>query len=83
MIRLGDNKRVNVILIASRRIATERGFEYVNHGNVAKRCTVPTSVPTVRHYFNTKDDLWRATIGDDPEMLRRATEAGWSNDPEL
>lgn len=77
-IRLGDEKRINVILLAARRIATERGFEYVNHGNVAKRCAVPTSVPTVRHYFPTKDDLWRETIGNDPALLARAVEAGWS-----
>lgn len=76
--RLDDEKRRTVIITAARRIASERGFQYVTHGDVAKRCTVLTSVPTVRHYFPTKDDLWRATIGNDDAMLARAREAGWS-----
>lgn len=77
MIRLGDEKRQNVIITAARRIARESDFAAVTHGAVAKRCVVQTSVATVRHYFGTKDDLWRAVIDAEPDLIERAREAGW------
>ena len=76
-VRLDEEKRRGIIVTAARRIATESGFGAVTHGAVAKRCVVHTSQSSVRHYYKTKDELWRAAIGDDPVMLEAAREAGW------
>jgi DNA-binding transcriptional regulator YbjK len=51
-----------VIITAACRVAKDKGLAHVNHGSVAKRCTVETSVHTVRHYFDTQRDLWSAVI---------------------
>ena len=76
-VRLDEQKRREIIVTAARRIAAECGFWAVTHGTVAKRCTVHTSTALVRHYYQTKDDLWRGAIGDDPVMMALARDAGW------
>lgn len=60
--RLKPDQRESVILTAAIRVARDSGLMGVNHGSVAKRCSLPTSEKTVRHYFNDRDALWRAVV---------------------
>lgn len=64
--RLTPDQRRKVIVTAATRIATEKGIAAVTHGAVAKRCSVPTSEKTVRHYFGNRDVLWSALRMENP-----------------
>jgi len=78
--RLSSEQRRAVIVTSACRIATSRGLWAVTHGSVAARCTVPTSLNTVRHYFATKDDLWRAVLVEESEheaLHQQAREMGF------
>jgi DNA-binding transcriptional regulator YbjK len=68
MTRLTDEQRRNVIVTAAVRLARDEGLAYVTHGSVAKRCSIPTSVSTVRRYFPRKEELLKAVLTetDDP-----------------
>lgn len=83
MAKLTNEQRRAVIVAAALRVARDSGIWAVAHGTVAKRCVVPTSTATVRHYFPTKDDLWRITIAvdDTGEARRQAEELGWQTSP--
>lgn len=74
--RLEPEQRRNVIVIAAHRVATDKGLVGVTHGSVSKRCTVKTSTNTVRHYFNTRSDLWRAVIAHDAAFEDQGRELG-------
>ena len=56
-------QRRDVIVTAAVRIAreSENGVHAVSHGAVAKRCSIPTTARTVRHYFRDRAALWAAT----------------------
>ncbi len=79
MAKLTNEQRRAVIIAAGLRIANDTGIWAVAHGTVAKRCAVPTSAATVKHYFATKGDLWRAVIDVDQTGKARAeaAELGW------
>lgn len=57
--KLAAEQRIEVILSAGVRIATERGLVHLTHDNVAAACKPETSSHTVRWYFNTKTELLR------------------------
>jgi Uncharacterized protein conserved in bacteria len=80
MTKLTHDQRRAVIITAALRIAADTGIWAVAHSTVAKRCVVPTSAATVKHYFPTKSDLWRATVAADAtgKAGRQAEELGWS-----
>ena len=80
MTKLTNEQRRAVIITAGLRIALDTGLWAVAHSTVAKRCVVPTSTATVKHYFGTKTDLWRAIIDADASGLAsaQAVELGWS-----
>ena len=61
-LRLETTERRAVVVQAAVRIAESEGLASVTHGNVAGRCAVRTSVPTIRNYFPHKIDLWRAVL---------------------
>lgn len=63
-VRIGVDSRRSVILTAAVNIAVREGLAKVTHGLVSKRCVVPTSVPTVRHYFPQKIDMWQAVLAE-------------------
>lgn len=79
MAKLTNEQRRAVIIAAGVRIVHDTGLWAVAHGTVAKRCAVPTSLATVKHYFGTKDDLWRAVVAVDKTGKARiqADELGW------
>lgn len=69
--KLTPDQRRNIILQAAVRIGRADGITGITHGNVAKRCSVPTSKETVKYYFPVKADLWDAAIeADDTGTLR-------------
>lgn len=68
MTRMTPENRREVILSAAVKIAGERGLIHVTHSAVAKRCVIETSVKTVRHYFATQADLWRAIRAAAPQV---------------
>lgn len=72
MTKLTHEQRRAVIITAALRIATDTGIWAVSHSTVAKRCVVPTSASTVKHYFATKGDLWNAAIAADRSGAVRA-----------
>lgn len=74
--RLQPDQRRSVIITAAIRVAHSEGLPAVNHGSVAKRCTVKTSSHTVRHYFDTQADLWRAVVAADAAFTEAAKELG-------
>ena len=76
--KLTPDARRDVILTAACRIATERGIWAVAHGTVAKRCVIPTSTSTVKHYYPTKHDMWRAVLVKHPEMRDAAMGLGYA-----
>jgi len=79
MTKLTHDQRRSVIIVAAVRIAQDTGVWAIAHSTVAKRCVVPTSAATVKHYFPTKADLWRAAIAADVtgKAGRDAEELGW------
>lgn len=58
--RLSPDDRRTVIITAARRLADQVGAAALTHGDVAARCTIQTSVKTVKHYFPTRADLARS-----------------------
>lgn len=77
--KLTNEQRRAVIITAALRIAADTGIWAVTHSAVAKRCVVPTSAPTVKHYFPTKMDLWRVVVECDKTGAAKAQaeEVGW------
>lgn len=61
-VRLSYEERARLIAAAGVEIANRNGLEACTMFAVAKSCTIPTSAPTVRSYFRTKSDLWRAIV---------------------
>lgn len=58
--RIGEEDRRTVIVTAINRLARDLGDDWrlrITHSAVSDRCSVQTSVATVRHYFPTKADL--------------------------
>lgn len=76
MTKLTNEQRRAVIITAGLRIALDTGLWAVAHSTVAKRCVVPTSTATVKHYFPTKADLWRVVIAADQTGAARAEAEG-------
>lgn len=76
MTKLTNEQRRAVIITAGLRIVADTGLWAVAHSTVAKRCAVPTSAPTVKHYFPTKAELWKAVIAADKtgKAAREASE---------
>lgn len=71
MVKLTEDGRREVILTAAYRLAMDTGLWAVTHGGVAQRCVVPTSASTVKHYFPTKDHIWRELmLRDDTGALQ-------------
>ena len=70
-----DNRRA-VIVSAAISIAKTEGLHRVTHGAVAGRCKIQTSTKTVRHYFATQVDLWRAVVIEVPDLAGEAGELG-------
>jgi DNA-binding transcriptional regulator YbjK len=77
--KLTNEQRRAVIITAALRLAADTGLWAVAHSTVAKRCVVPTSTATVKHYFATKTDLWRVVIEADTTGKARteAESMGW------
>jgi len=59
-IQLTAEQRRSVILDAGKSIAETDGLCTVRHAAVADKCEPSTSVATVRWYFRTNNELWRA-----------------------
>lgn len=74
--RLEPDQRRAVIITAAVRIARDSGLHAVNHSTVATRCVVLTSKETVKHYFPTRGDLWRAVVGADGSFGDAGRELG-------
>jgi DNA-binding transcriptional regulator YbjK len=74
--RLEPHQRRAVIITSAVRIAKEAGLCKVTHGDVAKRCTVATSVALVRHYFPERAMMWAAVVAECPEMADQGRELG-------
>jgi DNA-binding transcriptional regulator YbjK len=74
MTKLTNEQRRAVIITAGLRIVADTGLWAIAHSTVAKRCVVPTSAATVKHYFPTKADLWAILIEAD-KTGKAATEA--------
>jgi DNA-binding transcriptional regulator YbjK len=77
--KLTHDQRRAVIITAALRLTADTGIWAVSHSTVAKRCVVPTSTATVKHYFATKADLWRVVIESDKTGKARteAESMGW------
>ena len=59
--RLTGEARRAIIVQAGALLANNLGrIVSVTHDVVAERCEVETSISTVRRYYPTKTDLWRA-----------------------
>lgn len=76
MTKLTNEQRRAVIITAGLRIVADTGLWAVAHSTVAKRCVVPTSAATAKHYFPTKAELWKAIIAADKtgKAAREASE---------
>lgn len=74
--RLTPTARRSLIVTAAIRFARAHGLVKVTHSAVAGHCVTQTSVDTVRHYFATKTDLWRAVLADAPEFADQGRELG-------
>lgn len=57
---LGYEERRAIIVTAGVRIANRNGLIAASMTHVADECDVKTSLASVRGYFRTKADLWRA-----------------------
>lgn len=76
MVKLTGEQRKAVILNAAVRLGRQRGIHNVTHGNVAKACSIQTSVHTVRSWYGTKQELWDAVIAhDETGELKKEAEA--------
>jgi len=58
------NQRRAVIVTAALRLAREIGLARIMHSDVAARCVLQTSTKTVKHYFPSRESLWRAILDD-------------------
>lgn len=74
--RLTFEQRRAVIVTAAVREARSRGLANVCHGDVAKRCSLPTTERTVRHYFSSRKCLWSAVIAAAPDFAEQGKELG-------
>lgn len=72
--RLQPEQRRALIVTAASRIAHEGGLLSVTHGDVAKRCSLATSVATVKRYFPERRSLWIAVIKACPDDERIASQ---------
>lgn len=85
--RPGKTDTRDQILLTARRLFSERGYEKTSLRDIATEARVDTAL--IRHYFGTKADLFRTTIGwpfdpqqvadriaegDDDELGRRLSE---------
>ena len=61
--RLSTGERKELILAAATKLVKEHGVHSLKHEEVAARCTIETSVATVRRYFGSWDDLANAVAG--------------------
>lgn len=59
-VQLSAEQRCGVIVDAGVTLATEHGLCNVRHVAVAEACAISTSVATVRWYFRTNNELWKA-----------------------
>lgn len=67
--RLSHDQRRHLILAAAVEIANRNGLITASMSRVAQECSVRTSDATIRSYFRTKGELWRA-IADHPKASR-------------
>lgn len=61
-VRLSYETRREVIEAAGVEIANRNGLEACTLFSVSQRCSIPTSIPTIRSYYRTRDDLWTAIV---------------------
>ncbi len=59
-VRLTEGQRRAIILTAAVALSATQKLVDINYDTVAEKCSVKTSVGTVRGYFRTKAHLWRA-----------------------
>ena len=59
-VRLTEKQRKAVIVKAGVEVAKEYGLAMTTYESVSEKCSVTTSLGTVRSYFRTKTHLWRA-----------------------
>lgn len=71
--------RTQHVLAAAAQLASEGGYEAVQMREVASRARV--AIATLYRYFPSKDDLLRAIISDQVEMLRTDVETRPPTDP--
>lgn len=64
-IRLGPKQRRAIIITAAVRLANSEGIGAVTFENVGRECEFPVAAETVRHYFSTRNNLWRAVMLDE------------------
>ena len=69
--RLAPDERRQVIIDAAKTLANEGGHIALSARAVAKRCAVPTSVHTVKHYYPNRVALVKATM-EREEMIASA-----------
>lgn len=74
--RLEPDQRRSVIITAALRVARDSGLVHVNHSTVSARCVTYTSPKTVKHYFRSRNDLWRAVLDADDTFEGQARELG-------
>lgn len=72
--RLQPEQRRALIITAAVRIAREGGLLAVTHGDVAKRCSIATSIATVKHYFPERAAIWRSVVAACPDDERIAAD---------
>ena len=60
MVRLSEEQRRAVIVTAAVTLSATTKLVDISYESVAEKCSVKTSVGTVRGYFRTKAHLWRA-----------------------
>lgn len=59
-VRLTEEQRRAIIVTAAVALSATEKLVDISYENVAEKCSVKTSVGTVRRYFRTKAHLWRA-----------------------
>ena len=64
-VRLEEGQRRAIILTAAVALSATCKLVDINYEDVAAKCSVKTSVGTVRGYFRTKAHLWRAIAKHD------------------
>lgn len=60
MKRLGTQRRKAIIIRATKWVIMHEGVDGVTMELVAKECSIPTSVSTIRYHFHTIDELLKA-----------------------